>query len=120
MDLAIKETERRREKQTEYNKIHGITPHTVSKIIRDLLPAELLKDEDIANRAASPVQIGKSIDIREIEQTMWLAVEELDFEKAAELRDLIAQLKGEAKSETSNKNYRRKTTQFKKHKRRNT
>lgn len=120
MEMAIKETERRREKQIKHNEIHGITPHTVSKVIRDLLPAELMQDGELASRVASPGSIGKSIDIREIEDKMWFAVEELDFEKAAELRDLITQLKGESKIETSNKNYRRKTKQFKKHKRRNT
>ena len=76
-----------------------------------LIEAEL--DLVLGNDITSPVAI------HEMEKMMWSAVEKLDFEKAAELRDIIQQMKGDAKIGTNNKNYRRKAAQSKKHKRRN-
>lgn len=120
IDAAVKETERRREKQTAYNEKHGIIPQTISKAVKDLLPAELLQDGGYASgRAASPTATVDMPDIHEIERRMWEAVEKLDFETAAELRDQIQQLRGDAKFGTEHKNYRSKTAQSKKHRRRN-
>ncbi len=121
IDTAMKETERRRAKQVAYNDEHGITPHTISKAIKNLLPDELMEENGYAGtRAASPAASRDSgADVHEMEKMMWSAVEKLDFEKAAELRDIIQQMKGDAKIGTNNKNYRRKTAQSKKHKRRN-
>ena len=71
-------------------------------------------------RAASPLNAEESVsDIHELERKMWSAVEKLDFETAAELRDTIQRLKGDAKIGTKHKNYRGKAAQLKKHKRRN-
>lgn len=120
IDKAVKETQRRREAQVAFNEKHGITPHTVTKAIKNLLPAELLDDredgrsEDFTTRAASP-----AVNIRELEKKMWEAVEKLDFETAAELRDRITQMRGDNNFEAEHKNYRRKTAQPKKHRRRN-
>lgn len=120
IDKAIKETSRRREAQMAFNEKHGITPQTVTKAIKNLLPAELVDDadegygEDLTSRAASP-----SVNIRELEKKMWEAVEKLDFETAAELRDRITQLRGDVSFGTEHKNYGRKTAQPKKHRRRN-
>lgn len=120
IDKAIKETSRRREAQMAFNEKHGITPHTVTKAIKNLLPAELVDDADdgqdeaFTSRAASP-----SVNIRELEKKMWEAVEKLDFETAAELRDRITQLRGDVSFGTEHKNYGRKTAQPKKHRRRN-
>lgn len=121
INTAMKETERRRDKQIEYNEQHGITPHTISKAIKDLLPAELMEEGAHAgSRAASPRAADNvDHDIKELEKMMWDAVEKLDFERAAELRDRIQQMKGDAKIGTNNKNYRRKAAQPKKHRRRN-
>lgn len=119
ISAAVKETERRREAQTAFNERHGITPQTVIKAIKNLLPAELIDDssedsEEIASRVASP-----RVNIKELEKQMWAAVEKLDFEAAAELRDRITSLRGDLNFETEHKNYGRKTTQPKKHRRRN-
>ena len=120
IDTAMKETDRRRQKQEEYNELHGIIPTTISKAVKDLLPAELMEDGRYTGmRAASPNGNEIIPDIRELEQKMWSAVEKLDFELAAELRDKISELKGGAAVGTNNQNNRRKTAQFKKHKRGN-
>lgn len=119
IDAAVKETDRRREAQIEFNEKHGITPQTVIKAIKNLLPAELIDDSDedggeITSRVASP-----QVNIKELEKKMWEAVEKLDFEAAAELRDRITSLRGDLNFEAEHKNYRRKTAQPKKHRRRN-
>lgn len=120
IDKAMKETERRREAQKAFNEQHGITPYTVTKAIKNLLPAELIddtedeSDEALMSRVASP-----AANIRELEKKMWEAVEKLDFETAAELRDMITQMRGDKSFETEHKNYRRKTAQPKKYRRRN-
>lgn len=119
IDVAVKETERRREAQIQFNEKHGITPHTVIKAIKNLLPAELIDDSDVdsdefTSRVASP-----QVNIKELEKQMWAAVEKLDFEAAAELRDRITLLRGDLNFETEHKNYRRKAAQPKKHRRRN-
>ena len=119
---AIQETERRRLAQIKYNEEHGITPHTISKEIKHLLPEELLDDTDEVvtgeiEGLRSPKQ--SKADIRELERKMWEAVERLDFETAAELRDVINNAKGGSFfSGGLDKNNRGKTAQPKKYKRR--
>ena len=121
IEAAMKETERRRNRQIAYNEEHGIIPRTISKAVKDLLPAELIGENGYAGmRAASPLRGDEGTpDIHELERQMWSAVEKLDFETAAELRDTIQRLKGDAKIGTKHKNYRGQTAQLKKHKRRN-
>ncbi|MEG1502139.1 MAG: excinuclease ABC subunit UvrB [Synergistaceae bacterium] len=119
MEIAIKETERRREVQIEYNKINGIIPQTIHKSIKNLLPKELIQ-EDEYSRVASASKERTVQNIKELEKEMWNAVEKLDFEKAAELRDLMRTMKGDKEVGTYNKNHRSKATQFKKHKYRDT
>ena len=87
MDMAIKETERRRKLQLAYNEEHGIVPRTVKKAIKDLLPAELKEEGDNA--------VANEMTVKQMENEMWLCVEKLDFERAAELRDTILQFKGQ-------------------------
>lgn len=122
MDLALKETKRRREVQIKFNEEHGITPHTIVKSVKNLLPDELLNDDENSYtglRAASPAaRENVEADIVEMERKMWEAVERLDFELAAELRDDIQKLKGGQTVGTGNKNYRGKTAQPKKYRRR--
>jgi excinuclease ABC subunit B len=96
MQRAITETHRRRELQLRYNEEHGITPETIRKAIR------LGIEEEIAARklAESAVTKGQADYVtaeylEELHAEMLAAAEMLDFERAALLRDRIAQLKGE-------------------------
>ncbi|MFB1082315.1 excinuclease ABC subunit UvrB [Jeotgalibacillus sp. JSM ZJ347] len=100
MQRAMDETARRREKQIAYNEEHGITPVTINKEIRDVIRATHAVEE--AEEYVSPAEQmkkmskkerGKVIESMEIE--MKEAARALDFEKAAELRDLILELKAE-------------------------
>ena len=119
MALAMKETKRRREAQIAFNEEHHIEPKTIIKSVRNLLPDELTEDGEehyAGMRAASPVAESRE-SIAEMERKMWEAVEKLDFETAAQLRDDIQKLKGGNAIGTGNKNYRGKTAQFKKRKR---
>ncbi len=98
---AIKETDRRREKQLGYNKEHGITPKTITKAIKDIRAMLGVKGEaDIKNvlkleLVAEPHEIEAVIKEKEIE--MKDAARNLDFELAALLRDEIVVLKQELK-----------------------
>ena len=96
MDAAIKETNRRREIQMEYNEEHGITPETIKKAVRDLISiskkveaAELIMDKD--PESMSRKELEKLI--KEVEKQMKVAAAELDFERAAILRDQNVELK---------------------------
>ncbi|MBQ9565206.1 MAG: excinuclease ABC subunit UvrB [Synergistaceae bacterium] len=95
---AVKETRRRRERQIEFNERHGIVPHSVEKEVTNLLPPELAAAYNLSGtgKAEAPRKVAaQSMTVREMEQAMWEAVEQLDFERAAALRDLIAETKGE-------------------------
>ena len=121
MDLAMKETTRRREAQTAFNEEHHIEPKTIVKSVKNLLPDELLSDGGTSYagmRAVSPNEEAREQNIHELEKKMWEAVEKLDFETAAQLRDDIQRLKGGNPIGTANKNYRGKAAQPQKHKRR--
>ncbi|WP_455596312.1 excinuclease ABC subunit UvrB [Cloacibacillus porcorum] len=121
MDLAMKETARRREAQSAFNEEHHIEPKTIIKSVKNLLPDELLDDNEnsyAGMRAATPNEEAREQDIQELERRMWEAVEKLDFETAAQLRDDIQRLKGGNPIGTGNKNYRGKAAQPQKHKRR--
>jgi excinuclease ABC subunit B len=95
MQRAIDETSRRRELQEEYNTVHGITPETIRKAIHRGIESEAKAHAD-ANAA-----VGKKDDavyiteeyIKELEEEMYRAADELDFERAAALRDRIEQLR---------------------------
>jgi excinuclease ABC subunit B len=127
IDTAIRETMRRRGAQIKYNEEHGITPHTISKAVKDLLPAELLNEGESgeivvsADGEGTARQTGK-FEIRDMERRMWEAVERLDFESAAELRDAINAARHGSEGGFSgvgmDKGRRRASAQFKKHKRR--
>ncbi len=101
---AMKETSRRRAVQEQYNLEHGITPRTIEKAVRDLLPAELLaNDDDDVSRGGSGKSPGRPVRAsrRVLEKKMWEAVERLDFEEAAELRDRIRELDEGARIDVS-------------------
>jgi excinuclease ABC subunit B len=96
MERAIRETERRRKLQTEYNKKHGITPRTIEKKIKDIVGEEI-KKETTKNILDLDVigEKGKSVEeiIKEKERQMKDAAKDLQFELAAILRDEIRELK---------------------------
>ena len=96
---AVEETSRRRAKQLEFNELHGITPRNIEKEVKSLLPQELLEAYSLdgagVGESADKANKEMRLSIRELESAMWEAVERLDFERAATLRDLIAESRGE-------------------------
>ena len=95
IEKAVSETKRRRALQEAYNKLHNITPQTIIKEIKDILPAEeILKIETMplpkSKRAMAAL-------IKEKEREMKIAAEGLDFELATILRDEIKRLKSKDK-----------------------
>ncbi|HHW15335.1 MAG TPA: excinuclease ABC subunit B, partial [Firmicutes bacterium] len=100
MREAIAETERRRRIQTEYNRRHGITPETVHKAVRDIVQATRAAEAEEKYRAVQEQVAGLSAKevaglIKRLEKEMREAAKKLEFERAAELRDRIAELRGE-------------------------
>lgn len=90
MRRAIQETERRRERQLAFNQLHGITPETVKKAVRDLIQVEQAAEEKVAYEITKNPQLtGSEIKkkIEELEKAMLKAAAELEFEQAAEFRD---------------------------------
>ncbi len=94
MEKAISETNRRREIQQEYNKKHHITPKGIQKEVgaglRALIPEKEQKDA-LNLKKVPPEEIPKLI--KQLESEMKLAAANLDFERAASLRDLIEDIK---------------------------
>jgi excinuclease ABC subunit B len=94
MRRAIEETNRRREIQLKYNADHGITPDTVKKAIRESLIGEVAAMKRVREAVhADETEYDRDELIHELEREMLRAAEELDFEKAAALRDHIKKLK---------------------------
>jgi len=99
MERAMSETERRRKIQAEYNEEHGIIPTTITKDIRDVLEITKLSEEiEAFNSLEEAVKYNKdNLDktIKKLEIDMYKASKELEFEKAAYIRDEITKLKKE-------------------------
>ena len=100
MTKAIGETKRRREIQMAYNEEHGITPKTIIKKIPDIIRATQAAEEE--ETYITKVTGGKKLTKKELEKLvttlqveMKEAAKALDFERAAELRDMIFELKSE-------------------------
>ena len=94
MKKAIDETERRRKIQTEFNEKHGITPTTIRKNISEIIQVtKSTENVEEVKEEFSQEQI-ENIIIN-LETEMYKAAEELDFEKAAQIRDQIAKMKRE-------------------------
>jgi len=93
MRKAITETNRRRSIQEEYNKEHGIVPKTIIKDIR--MPLKVIDTVNNKNKSKKMTRREKDAYIKDIEKQMRQAARELDYEKAAELRDILFELKGE-------------------------
>ena len=97
MRYAMDETERRRARQIEYNQEHGITPQTIRKAVLEMDPSTGASDYVVipilrkGEATEDPADIPARIE--ELRSEMLLAAEELEFEKAAELRDQVEQLR---------------------------
>ncbi|WP_026073358.1 excinuclease ABC subunit UvrB [Robertmurraya massiliosenegalensis] len=100
MELAISETKRRRAIQEEYNRKHGITPTTIKKDIREAIRATIAAEETEdyntpAKKLGSLTKKEREKVLEDMEKEMKEAAKALNFERAAELRDLILELKAE-------------------------
>jgi excinuclease ABC subunit B len=99
MELAISETKRRRAIQEAYNEKHGITPMTIQKDIRDAIRATHAAEDEAEYKTTEKLTklTKKERDklIEDMEKEMKEAAKALNFERAAELRDLILELKAE-------------------------
>ena len=89
MDIAIKETNRRRLIQDNYNKEHGIIPKTINKEIRELISNN--DNKELTNRKSKRENPKKTIEM--LEREMKEAAKMLDFERAMEIRDAIFEIK---------------------------
>ncbi|MCK0472983.1 excinuclease ABC subunit UvrB [Halalkalibacter sp. APA_J-10(15)] len=98
MKIALDETKRRRTLQEEHNERNGITPKTIQKKIPEVIQATLVAEstEDGYSRPKAKLsKKEKDAMLERMEQEMKDAARELNFERAAELRDLILELKAE-------------------------
>ncbi len=97
MKKAIDETNRRREIQQNYNKKHNITPQSIVKKVRDVIEATKVAEEKEQYGFKKELDEMEAIELKEIiaklETEMLEAAENLQFERAAQLRDKITQLK---------------------------
>jgi len=99
MKKAIDETDRRREKQKAYNTLHGITPETIKKGIRDILASIYERDYVDLTTDDAELKLPKKLrtlnkkemgaELERMKNKMWTLSKDLNFEKAAELRDQI-------------------------------
>lgn len=101
MRRAMDETARRRGIQEAYNEAHGIVPKTIKKDIRDAIRITHVNSEEMSNSLTEQIRSLKRDEkeqaLRNVELEMKQAAKELNFEKAAELRDIILELKAEMK-----------------------
>jgi excinuclease ABC subunit B len=95
MQRAIDENKKNRKKQEEYNRLHNITPTQVKRSLNDNI-SNLKPQKEVKKERAVATQ-SKPLSVEELEELMYLAVEELDFKKAAEYRDAITKIKKEKK-----------------------
>ncbi|MDU5214649.1 MAG: excinuclease ABC subunit UvrB [Finegoldia magna] len=96
MDVAITETNRRREIQEEYNEEHNITPTTINKSVRKRIQNTFVAEENESYDVNKVTEFSKDeieVIIENLNTEMLKAAEELDFERAATLRDQIRNLK---------------------------
>ena len=92
MNIAIKETNRRREIQMKYNEQHGIVPKTIIKEINDVISNEI---EEKSEKKEKMSKQEKAKLMIKVENEMKEAAKNLDFERAMELRDILFELKSE-------------------------
>lgn len=93
MQSAIEETKRRREIQSLYNKENNITPTTIKKSIRDAIEATKVADEEVIYGVKETDDIDEiKANIAKLQSEMMEAAQNLQFERAAELRDKVKEL----------------------------
>ena len=103
MQKAIEETSRRRTIQMEYNQKHGITPQTVQKAIRQSLESEVKARRTVAQAVHANVdEVDRTELVKLLEEEMLESARNLEFERAAQLRDKIQELKGAPLIESGN------------------
>jgi len=101
MNEALEETRRRRERQLEYNRIHGITPRTIKKAVQDILIRKKEEARQVETRSIETIKQGYNILIpkergrliKHLESIMLEHAKNLEFEQAALVRDEIEELK---------------------------
>ena len=103
IERAIRETDRRREKQQQFNKRHGITPQGIHKAVTDILEGAYSDNRNRARRYARVAEEKSGYmelppdllmkKIKQLEQQMYQHARDLEFEQAAEIRDEIARIK---------------------------
>ncbi len=96
MDKAIKETERRRKIQMQYNEDNGIVPQTIIKEVRDVIEATKVAEEKVEYKSENVKEVSEKDNkklIKKYTEEMMEAAKNLQFERAAELRDIINDLK---------------------------
>ncbi|WP_312049556.1 helicase-related protein, partial [Exiguobacterium profundum] len=93
MTRAIEETDRRRSIQQAYNEEHGIIPQTIRKDVRGVIRATVEAEEEALESLSTMKPAEREAAIAKLEEEMKQAARDLQFERAAELRDLILELK---------------------------
>ena len=93
MDVAIKETNRRREIQNKYNIEHNITPKSVKKDIREIIQATKVAEDNVDYKTEDVEITDYESFIEDLKNEMLSAADSLDFERAASIRDEIKRLK---------------------------
>ena len=93
MDIAIKETNRRREIQNKYNIEHNITPKSVKKDIREIIQATKVAEDNVDYKTEDVEITDYESFIEDLKNEMLSAADSLDFERAASIRDEIKRLK---------------------------
>ena len=93
MDVAIKETNRRREIQNKYNIEHNITPKSVKKDIREIIQATKVAEDNVDYKTEDVEITDYESFIEDLKNEMLCAADSLDFERAASIRDEIKRLK---------------------------
>ena len=95
MQKAMDETARRRQIQVQFNQEHGITPKTIQKAIRSGIESEMKARRAAAEAIhANEEQLDQSEIIRLLEEEMMEAAKNLEFERAAQLRDKLQEMRG--------------------------
>ena len=110
MQRAIDETNRRRSIQEKYNEEHGITPETIVKAIRSGIEAEVSahRTANAAISQDSDADEAQEEYIRELETEMLTAADNLEFERAANIRDRLTELREGSKPKRKSSNQKRK------------
>lgn len=114
MQRAITETERRRQRQQAFNTEHGITPIGVKKQVKEILDGAYfnqkpeksvsgkIKEAQLMYSSSDPKQVGKQL--AQLQKQMYQHARDLEFEKAAEIRDTIQALENQLTGVAINKN----------------